>query len=71
MLNRAGADLETRARDVADGTADVITVGRAALANLDLVERIKAGAPLNEPDPGTFYGGQERGYTDYPTLQAA
>jgi N-ethylmaleimide reductase len=39
-----------------------------ALANPDLVARIKAGAPLNEPDPTTFYGGDEHGYTDYPAL---
>jgi hypothetical protein len=41
-----------------------------ALSNPDLVERIKTGAPLNEPDRATFYGGEERGYTDYPVLAA-
>ena len=68
MLNRGGADIETRAGDIGDGTADVVAVGALALANPDLVERVKTGAPLNEPDPSTFYGGDERGYTDYPTL---
>lgn len=68
VLNRGGADLETRAKDVENGLADVITVGAMVLANPDLVERIKTGAPLNEPDPSTFYGGDARGYTDYPTL---
>jgi N-ethylmaleimide reductase len=43
--------------------------GRLFLANPDLPERFKAGAPLNEPDPATFYGGDERGYTDYPSLE--
>ena len=33
--------------------------------------RLKSGAPLNEPDRATFYGGIERGYTDYPTLAQA
>ncbi|MEW2807945.1 hypothetical protein AB0929_12640 [Streptomyces massasporeus] len=33
----------------------------------DLVERLRAGAPLNTPDPATFYGGGVAGYTDYPT----
>lgn len=70
LLNRAGASLEERVRDVRDGLADVVTVGAMALANPDLVDRVKAGAPLNEPDPSTFYGGDERGYTDYPTLPA-
>jgi N-ethylmaleimide reductase len=68
VLNRRGSDLPARARDVAEGIADVITVGTAALANPDLVTRVRTGAPLNEPDPASFYGGGERGYTDYPTL---
>ena len=36
-----------------------------------LVERLKKGAPLNEWDKATFYGGGAKGYTDYPTLRAA
>lgn len=68
VLNRGGADIETRARDVEDGSADAIAVGAMVLANPDLVERVKIGAPLNEPERDTFYGGDERGYTDYPTL---
>jgi 2,4-dienoyl-CoA reductase-like NADH-dependent reductase (Old Yellow Enzyme family) len=38
------------------------------IANPDLPARIKSGAPLNEPDPGTFYGGGAQGYVDYPAL---
>ena len=68
VLNRGGADIETRAEDVQGGLADVIAVGAMVLANPDLVERVKIGASLNEPDQSTFYGGDERGYTDYPTL---
>ncbi len=70
LLNRAGADLSTRAQDVAEERADVITVGSLALANPDLVQRVRSGAPLNEPDRSTFYGGGAAGYTDYPTLAA-
>ena len=70
VLNRPGADMETRARDIDDGLADVIAVGTMVLTNPDLVTRVKTGAPLNEPDPSTFYGGDERGYTDYPTTIA-
>lgn len=69
VLNRAGADLSTRVADLERGVADVLCVGRMALANPDLVARVKSGAPLNEPDLSTFYGGDERGYTDYPTLE--
>jgi N-ethylmaleimide reductase len=70
ILNRRGADIERRIQDVESGLADVITIGQQALANPDLVERLKSGAPLNEVDHKTFYGGDERGYIDYPTLQS-
>ncbi|MBO9521407.1 MAG: alkene reductase [Nocardioidaceae bacterium] len=68
VLNRAGGDLASRAQDVADGLADAITVGTLALANPDLVTRMRTGAHLNEPDPATFYGGDHVGYTTYPSL---
>lgn len=70
LLNRGGQPLEKLAADVEAGLADVVTIGRAALANPDVVERFRIGAPLNEPDPATFYGGDARGYTDYPRLSA-
>ncbi|TMR93080.1 alkene reductase, partial [Nonomuraea basaltis] len=63
-------DIATRAKDIEDGLADIVTVGVMALANPDLVERVRTGAPLNTPDPATFYGGGEAGYTDYPTHAA-
>ena len=59
------------AQDVLDeGLADLVAVGRLALANPDLVERWQRDAGLNEPDQATFYGGGAKGYTDYPTLAA-
>jgi N-ethylmaleimide reductase len=66
ILNRGGADVVTRARDIDNGTADLVSVGALALANPDLVERLRAGVELNDPDPATFYGGGAAGYTDYP-----
>ncbi|TQS25152.1 alkene reductase [Microbispora sp. KK1-11] len=71
LLNRAGAPLTDRVADLDTGVADVITVGTMALANPDLPARLRTGAPLNEPEPATFYGGDHRGYTDYPTLDAS
>ena len=59
--------MPTRAKDIDNGTADLVSVGTLALANPDLVERLRAGAELNAPDPATFYGGGAAGYTDYPT----
>ncbi|PRY41427.1 alkene reductase [Umezawaea tangerina] len=68
VVNRAGADLATRVADLDSGLADLVTVASLALANPDLVERLTAGAALNDADPATFFGGDSRGYTDYPTL---
>lgn len=69
VVNRAGADLTTRVADLDNGLADLVTVARLALANPDLVERLLETAPLNEPDPATFYGGDALGYTDYPVRE--
>ncbi|MFI2705919.1 alkene reductase, partial [Nocardioides sp. CER28] len=49
--------------------ADLISFGRAYLANPDLVERLRLGLPLNAADPATFYGGDETGYLDYGTYR--
>ncbi|RKS71065.1 N-ethylmaleimide reductase [Actinomadura pelletieri DSM 43383] len=51
-----------------DGVADAISLAEMWLANPDLPARIRAGGPYNEAHPATFYGGDHRGYTDYPTL---
>ena len=50
------------------GQVEAVSFGRAYIANPDLVERIAAGAPLAKPDFSLLYTGEERGYTDYPTL---
>ena len=59
---------EARSR-INAGKCDLVTFGRPFIANPDLPERLRYSAPLNEWDANTFYGGDERGYTDYPTLQ--
>ena len=46
-----------------------VAFGRAFIANPDLPERIRRGAALNAYDRSTFYGGDARGYVDYPALQ--
>jgi len=68
ILNHPDADLEVRFADIAAGRADMVSIGKMALANPDLIARLRARAPLNQPDPKTFYGGGEHGYTDYPAL---
>ncbi|MFE9257663.1 alkene reductase [Streptomyces sp. NPDC006879] len=53
---------------VEDGIADVLAFGALFLANPDLPSRLRTAGPYNVPDPATFFGGDERGYTDYPVL---
>lgn len=55
---------------VEDGTADLVAFGQLFLANPDLPARLAAGGPYNLPDRTTFFGGDHRGYTDYPSLGA-
>jgi 2,4-dienoyl-CoA reductase-like NADH-dependent reductase (Old Yellow Enzyme family) len=61
--------IEAAERAIAEGAADAVAFGEKFIANPDLPARIKTGAPLNEPDPETFYGGGAKGYVDYPALQ--
>ncbi|MEV5834203.1 alkene reductase [Nocardia sp. NPDC052112] len=73
ILNPATPDAVTGLDElslVEDGTADMISFGALFLANPDLPARLAAGGPFNTPDRTTFYGGDERGYLDYPTLAA-
>ena len=56
---------------VAEGRADLVAFGRDFISNPDLVRRLKLNAPLQPLDKATLYGGGAKGYTDYPTLDAA
>ena len=60
-FDRANAEAALEA-----GHADLVAFARPFLANPDLVERMQAAAPLNAPDPATFYTPGPKGYTDYP-----
>src|SRR4030081_2351529 len=63
-----GYDFELATKVLAANQADLIAFGKPFISNPDLVERLKKGAPLNEWDKATFYGGSAKGYTDYPAL---
>lgn len=69
ILN-GGYDAASGARAIDEDQADLIAYGVPFLANPDLVERFRLGAPLNPPDFATFYWGDSKGYTDYPALPA-
>lgn len=70
MANNGYGREDAMAR-VASGEADMVAFGRPFIANPDLVARLKAGAPLNEGNPDTYYGGGDEGFIDYPTLAEA
>ena len=71
LMVAGGFQADTAAQWLREGKADLIAFGRKFIANPDLVELLKSGAPLNEPDQATFYGGGAKGYTDYPALGEA
>jgi N-ethylmaleimide reductase len=67
LMVNTGYTLETGNAAITDGKADLVAYGVPYISNPDLVERFQAGAPLTPPDTATFYGGDGKGYTDYPT----
>jgi N-ethylmaleimide reductase len=63
----AGAYTPAKAKRLLDADLiDAAAFGRDFIANPDLPRRLEEGLALNEQDPSTFYGGDHRGYTDYP-----
>jgi 2,4-dienoyl-CoA reductase-like NADH-dependent reductase (Old Yellow Enzyme family) len=71
IVNRPGRPRDRIGADVASGLADLEAYGQMVLANPDFVARVKTGAPMNEANRASFFGGAEQGYTDYPALEAA
>src|ERR1700712_3912539 len=70
-MGNNGYDLALANKVLAADEADLIAFGKPFISNPDLVERLKSGAPLNEQDKSTFYGGGAKGYTDYTVLAEA
>ncbi len=66
LITNAGYTADTAEAVLARGGADLVAFGVPFLATPDFVERTQAGLALNQPDPSTFYGGDDRGYVDYP-----
>ncbi len=69
-MTNYGYDLARGNAVLQDGRADMVSFGVPFLANPDLPRRFATGAALNAPDVATFYGGDAKGYTDYPALSA-
>jgi 2,4-dienoyl-CoA reductase-like NADH-dependent reductase (Old Yellow Enzyme family) len=64
-----GYDAARAQAAIDEGIADLVAFGTSYLANPDLPARLENGWPLNEADQDTFYGGEEKGYSDYPVYQ--
>jgi N-ethylmaleimide reductase len=69
VIANVGYTRETGEQELEKGIAKFISFGVPFIANPDLVKRFELNAELNEADRTTFYGGNEKGYTDYPSLQ--
>ena len=68
VIANGGYDLDSANAAIASSEVDLVAFGVPFLANPDLPERWRRGAPLNAPQLEHFYAGEEKGYTDYPTL---
>jgi N-ethylmaleimide reductase len=66
QITAGGFTGETANAAIADGHADAIAFGRIFISNPDLPRRLSEGFPLTPYSRATFYGGEEKGYTDYP-----
>ena len=66
LITAGGFTGETANAAIADGHADAIAFGRIFISNPDLPRRLQQGYPLTPYNRATFYGGEEKGYTDYP-----
>lgn len=71
FLSAGGYTRDNAMEVVAKSEADAIVFGRYYISNPDLAERLQKNFPLNPYDRSTFYGGAEKGYTDYPFYSAA
>ena len=71
LISAGGYTAESADNAIGSGLVDAVAFGRLFLANPDLPERFRRNAHLNRADRATFYGGTEKGYTDYPRLQEA
>jgi N-ethylmaleimide reductase len=66
LISAGGFTGETAEAAIAEGHADAIAFGRIFISNPDLPRRLRHGFPITPYNRATFYGGEEKGYTDYP-----
>jgi N-ethylmaleimide reductase len=66
LILSGGYDKDRAEHDLQEKRADLIAFGRPFISNPDLVEKLRGGHPLREPDSSTFYTPGAKGYIDYP-----
>ena len=71
FIGNGGYSAERAETAIQAGHADLVAFGSPYIANPDLVDRFVKGLALATPDPETFYQGEEKGYTDYPSASGA
>ncbi|MBK6896762.1 MAG: alkene reductase [Alphaproteobacteria bacterium] len=71
LISAGGYNPQTAIEAIESGKADAVAFGRYFISNPDLPERIRLNKALNKYDRATFYGGAEKGYTDYPSIKDA
>ncbi|MBA0885126.1 alkene reductase [Flavobacterium undicola] len=68
IIANAGYDKESGEKELERGIAKMVSYGKLFISNPDLPKRFEINAELTEADQMTFYGGGEKGYTDYTSL---
>jgi N-ethylmaleimide reductase len=66
IIAAGGFDREGADAILQKGDANLVAFGRWFASNPDLPKRLKHDLPLNAYDRSAFWGGTEKGYTDYP-----
>ncbi|SDQ98387.1 N-ethylmaleimide reductase [Chryseobacterium soldanellicola] len=69
VIANTGYDRKSAEAELIKGNAEMISFGTLFLANPDLPKRFEKNTSLNEPDRATMFGGDDRGYIDYPFLE--
>jgi 2,4-dienoyl-CoA reductase-like NADH-dependent reductase (Old Yellow Enzyme family) len=68
FIANEGFTADSARQAISAGDCDAVAFGKTAIANPDLIERLRLDLPLNEPDPETFYASGPKGYIDYPLI---
>jgi N-ethylmaleimide reductase len=66
LIGNMGYSPQEAANAVAENKVDAVAFGHHYVSNPNLVQKIREGRTLVEPDASTYYTTESKGYTDYP-----